>query len=232
MVRKISSWKFQPQTTVSRLTQDKRWRCMTLREPRLLGDVMGVGRGEARGEIPLKTASQIQRGSASLQSTPTEHWNFHSWPDGAGATPDTLSIAPPHSYAHVLSVTHQRSQGFTPHDWDMWSPPHDFSQWSIHRGQKWQSRINQWKTLKSTTRESQSTQWMQNIKSLMSPIVVLGSALDLASSLMYIFLWVTHWIMFHSQATVKPWWFSSKAKDHLSYFVQFSTMFFEPVLIF
>lgn len=45
---------------------------MSLREPLLLGDVIGVGRGEARGEMPLKTASQMQRGSASLQSTPTE----------------------------------------------------------------------------------------------------------------------------------------------------------------
>lgn len=60
-------------TTVSPLTQDKRCRCITLQEPRLLGDAMGVGRGEAQGETPLKTANQMQRGSASLQSTPTEH---------------------------------------------------------------------------------------------------------------------------------------------------------------
>lgn len=51
---------------------------MILREPRCLGEVMGVGRGEARGETPRSTASQMQRGSVSLQSTPTEHWKNHS----------------------------------------------------------------------------------------------------------------------------------------------------------
>lgn len=158
-------------STVFPLTQDKRWRWMTLREPRFLGDAIGVGRGEAWGEIPFKTASQIQRGSASLQSTPTEHWNRHSWPDGAGATPDTLSIAPPHLYPHVLFVqwthtnTHKRAQGFKPHNWYTWSPLHNLG--LMHNSQTWQSRVNQWKTLlhsKSTLQVSQSALWMQNTK--------------------------------------------------------------------
>lgn len=113
--------------TVPPLTQGRRWRCITLLEPHLLGEEMKFGRGEARGETPLKTASQIQRGSASLQSTPTEHWNFHSWPDGAGATPDTLSIAPPHSKVHLLSVqqaptiTTRGFQDFRLQDWNIQS---------------------------------------------------------------------------------------------------------------
>lgn len=85
---------------------------MILWEPCRLGDVMGVGLGEARGEIPLNTASQIQRGSLSIQSTPTEHWKHHSCPDGAGATPDTLSIAPPHPHTHTLDVLQTRQRRY------------------------------------------------------------------------------------------------------------------------
>lgn len=119
---------------------------MSLREPRLLGDEMGVSWGEARGETPRNTASQIQRGSASLQSTPTEHWNRHSWPDGAGATPDTFSIAYPHPCALILSVqeTHTNQTPGLIKLQLIQSPL--YSRSLMHCSQKWQGTVNQWKT--------------------------------------------------------------------------------------
>lgn len=224
---------------MSPLTQDSRWRCMSLREPRLLGDEMNVRRGEARGETPLSTASQMQRGSASLQSTPTEQWNLHSWPDGAGATPDTLSI-PPHAYTHILIVqrsrtnAHQGSQDSGPQKWNIRSPLHDLLDTSLPDEAFEDKSIFHWFTERTCVHTVHQLPKCLTISTLESKHQVFGvliheSDFNIASSPVCIFLWATDWMV------IKPWRSCPKPRKTSNiwligsdfichYFVQFSIM--------
>ena len=74
---------------------------------------MAGGEGEALGAwAPRSTASQMQRGSGELQSTPTAFWKHHSERAGAGdgsmaagigaqSSPNT-GQAPAHKHVHEM----------------------------------------------------------------------------------------------------------------------------------
>jgi len=125
---------------------------------------------------------------------------------------------------HTHTNTRQGSQGFRPHNWDTQSPLHNVC--LMHYGQRWQSRVNQWKThfYTSATQMSQSAPRMQSTKSWMRKFVILDLDLAWASLFMYIFLWATLQTVFHGSQTlvVKPW--RSWIRLHLSDYVQFCTM--------
>ena len=50
-----------------------------------LMDLVGAMEGDTEPRAPRSTASQMQRGSGELQSTPTGFWKLQSGPAGAGS---------------------------------------------------------------------------------------------------------------------------------------------------
>ena len=105
------------------------WHLLTLGWRELfLGPVAITGGGDGGGTgpvVPRRTASQMQRGSGELQSTPTGFWKLQSDPTGAGqgsiaagigaqgslrSACLTVHMGCSHTHTHTHSGNHARSQ--------------------------------------------------------------------------------------------------------------------------